>query len=341
MSRAQEYQKQQKYEAALSQVERVLVRDPLNNEALTLRQNLADTIYQRRQNQMAAETKLERANTLQNADEAMIAYSGEMNYPKDWRELAQKRRQSGEPQAVDALQEQNGSARRGMETRVYDISDLAAVPTQGGMMGGMMGGGVGAGPVGSPGTGMMGGGSMALSLRSLIEQSVNPESWYDNYPDRASGQITVHPESSSTKMAVSQTPEGHEKIAKLLAELRKSGGAQGLMDRFTATSRTTPEVTAVARQKNIPLVHVTKDSDMPENSDQVMTFVIPLRNVDAQTVAQNMMSMVPEYATLEANRDGNALIITDSASNVRRVMKMTQALDTHSCLRPLRSGHGG
>jgi general secretion pathway protein D len=93
----------------------------------------------------------------------------------------------------------------------------------------------------------------------------------------------------------------------------------------------TIEITTVARakQRNLPVVHVTKDSDVPEDKDDIMTFVIPVRYVDAQALSQNLMSLLPEYATLEANRDGNALIITDSASNVRRVMKIIQALDTH------------
>ncbi len=106
-----------------------------------------------------------------------------------------------------------------------------------------------------------------------------------------------------------------------------------LKDRNAAAVRTgkTLRVTTLSQAKteNLPVVHVIKNEDVPENSDEVMTFVIPVRYVDAQTLSQNLMSLLPEYATLEANRDGNALIITDSASNVRRVMKIIQALDTH------------
>jgi type II secretory pathway component GspD/PulD (secretin) len=98
-----------------------------------------------------------------------------------------------------------------------------------GSMGGMgMGsmGGYGMGGMGGMGMGMMGGGSMAMSLRNLIEQSIDPETWYDNYPDTAEAQVMLYPDSMPKKMAVSQTPEGHNKIAKLLAELRKALGTQ-------------------------------------------------------------------------------------------------------------------
>ena len=39
--------------------------------------------------------------------------------------------------------------------------------------------------------------------------------------------------------------------------------------------------------------------------------------------------MLPEYASLEANQDGNALIITDTTANIKRLMQIVAALDTH------------
>ncbi len=106
-----------------------------------------------------------------------------------------------------------------------------------------------------------------------------------------------------------------------------------LKDRGLAAVRSgkTIEVTTVqaAKVKNLNVIHVVKEGDVPEGKDDIMTFVIPVKYVDAQALAQNLASMLPEYATLEANRDSNALIITDSASNVRRIMKIIQALDTH------------
>jgi general secretion pathway protein D len=83
-----------------------------------------------------------------------------------------------------------------------------------------------------------------------------------------------------------------------------------------------------AKQMNIP---VTKGSD-PEGlaeGDEIVTHVLPLRYVTAAAVRQNLMSLLPEYATMEANADGNALIITDSTSNIKRLMKIVQALDSH------------
>ena len=42
-----------------------------------------------------------------------------------------------------------------------------------------------------------------------------------------------------------------------------------------------------------------------------------------------MAALIPEHASLEANEDGNALIITDTMANIQRLMKIVAALDTH------------
>ena len=98
------------------------------------------------------------------------------------------------------------------------------------MGGGMMGGGMGGMGMGGMGGGMMSGGYMsqfiAQNLRMLIEQSINPETWYDMYPDQAGadGTIMVYPDQQPKKLAVYQTPEVHKQIEDLLDQLRKSLG---------------------------------------------------------------------------------------------------------------------
>jgi general secretion pathway protein D len=64
-------------------------------------------------------------------------------------------------------------------------------------------------------------------------------------------------------------------------------------------------------------------------SDNVVTYVIPVRYVTASALRQNLQTLIPEYASLEANEDGNALIITDTTANIKRMMKIVAALDTH------------
>jgi len=108
----------------------------------------------------------------------------------------------------------------------------------GGMGGGMMGGGMGGG-MGGMGGGMggMGGGYggmggygqgsgyIAQDLVTLIEESIDPMSWYDLNED-ADGSIFPYPTQQPKKLAVYNTPEIHAEIEKLLEALRKSLGHQ-------------------------------------------------------------------------------------------------------------------
>ncbi len=102
----------------------------------------------------------------------------------------------------------------------------------GGMMGGMGGYG-GGGMMGGMGGGMMGGGMMggqgsmmqAQSLLQLIEETIEPDSWFD-LSDTGQGTIMAYPSQQPTKLAVMQTHEVHVEIEKLLEALRVSLGNQ-------------------------------------------------------------------------------------------------------------------
>jgi general secretion pathway protein D len=89
----------------------------------------------------------------------------------------------------------------------------------GGGMGGMYGGGMG---------GMYGGGGMqgyyqVESLIELIQESIEPDSWWEAGGD---GTITPYPRQQPKKLAVLQTPEIHKEIEKLLKEMGKALGNQ-------------------------------------------------------------------------------------------------------------------
>jgi general secretion pathway protein D len=95
------------------------------------------------------------------------------------------------------------------------------------------------------------------------------------------------------------------------------------------TGRTLRVVTLTkAKTMNLP---VTSGNDpktvMP--GDDMVTHIIPIRYADAVNLKKNLQSLLPEYATMEANQEGNALIITDTTANIRRLIEIVQALDTH------------
>ncbi|MGA1980721.1 MAG: hypothetical protein ABSG99_09225 [Sedimentisphaerales bacterium] len=87
MDSAVAYQSQQRYVEALGQLESLLAIDPLNNQALILKQTLEDMVGFRRQLEAQRESDKERVGTLIGTDEAMIPYAEELTHPKDWREI--------------------------------------------------------------------------------------------------------------------------------------------------------------------------------------------------------------------------------------------------------------
>jgi type II secretory pathway component GspD/PulD (secretin) len=101
----------------------------------------------------------------------------------------------------------------------------------GGMMGGSMGGG------GMMGGMMGGGGGMAgMSLSNLIQETVEPDSWFYN-SDLGEGTITLYPQQSPKKLVILATREVHRKVDTLLNDIRKSLGNQVSIEaRFLAVS---------------------------------------------------------------------------------------------------------
>ena len=92
MENAMAYQKQQRYEEALGQLESLLAIEPLNNMALTQKQMLEDTISFRKQLEVHKRADRGRVDVLWHTDEAGIPYAEELTYPKNWREIAAKRK---------------------------------------------------------------------------------------------------------------------------------------------------------------------------------------------------------------------------------------------------------
>jgi general secretion pathway protein D len=88
-------------------------------------------------------------------------------------------------------------------------------------------------------------------------------------------------------------------------------------------------VTLSGISKENTMVLTLRDPNQIEPSDSVVTCVIPVAHVTAAALLQNLQVLLPEYATLTANADGNALILTDTKTNIRRLLQIVAALDTH------------
>jgi general secretion pathway protein D len=83
-----------------------------------------------------------------------------------------------------------------------------------------------------------------------------------------------------------------------------------------------------AKKMNVP-VRYGSDPSQIEATDEVITQVIPLRYADAKQVREDIASLIPSHADFSANESSNALILTDTSANVRRIVEIVRALDTH------------
>lgn len=82
-----------------------------------------------------------------------------------------------------------------------------------------------------------------------------------------------------------------------------------------------------ANQQPIP-VHSGSDPEAIEPTDELITQVIPLRHADAMQLREDLEDIINPEAPFAANASSNALVITDTAANVRRVVEIINALDT-------------
>jgi len=130
--------------------------------------------------------------------------------------------------------------------------------------------------------------------------------------------------SDSRMTVISRQPIPLNEAVALINSILKERGLTTVL-----TGRTLKVVTlARAKKENIPVL-TGRDPNAVVAGDNVVTYVIPVAHVTATALKDNLEALRPEYASIEANEDGNALIITDTTANIKRLMQIVVALDTH------------
>ncbi len=85
------YQKQQRYKEALGQLQSLIAIDPLNQQALIMKDTLEDTIAFEEQLKVVKERQREKANLLLETSRSEIPYPKEVTISKDWLEISARR----------------------------------------------------------------------------------------------------------------------------------------------------------------------------------------------------------------------------------------------------------
>jgi type II secretory pathway component GspD/PulD (secretin) len=81
-----------------------------------------------------------------------------------------------------------------------------------------------------------------------------------------------------------------------------------------------------AKSRNIPVKSSNRPEDIPDNAE-IVTQIIPIRFVEARQLVSDLTSFVSPQATVVANEAGNAIVVTDTQSNIRHLTEIIRAID--------------
>jgi len=77
-------------------------------------------------------------------------------------------------------------------------------------------------------------------------------------------------------------------------------------------------------------IDTIKDGRPSRNRDRFVTRLVPLRYIDAAAITQTIKPLVSKDASLVAYAATNTIIVTDSESNIRRLLSILDAIDVES-----------
>jgi type II secretory pathway component GspD/PulD (secretin) len=82
-----------------------------------------------------------------------------------------------------------------------------------------------------------------------------------------------------------------------------------------------------AQTENLPVRTGNDPADIPQ-SDRMVTQIIPVRYTGAVDLIENLEPLLPDNSSMTANESSNAVVLTGTENNIRRVAEIIRALDT-------------
>lgn len=145
-----------------------------------------------------------------------------------------------------------------------------------------------------------------------------------NYLSEAAGFIIVLETEVKGKVDVwSQQPLSKDEAVNLLSSILNKNGYAAIRNGRTLTIVSRDE----AKKRDIPVKSGADPLAIPKN-DEMVTQVVPVRYANAVQMTKDLQPLLPTYANLSANESGNALVITDTQADIRRMVEIVKALDT-------------
>ncbi len=82
-----------------------------------------------------------------------------------------------------------------------------------------------------------------------------------------------------------------------------------------------------AKGRDIPVRSGNDPNDIPK-SEEMVTQIIPVRFINAVQLTRDLQPLIPSTATIASNEGGNAVVVTDTQTSIRRLAEIIRALDT-------------
>lgn len=180
-------------------------------------------------------------------------------------------------------------------------------------------------PTTLPGTGPGAGG---ITTRPGAKLSVNfKDARLDYVLDQLSqvaGYVIVPETTIEGRVSVmSKQPVSPEEAVVLLNTVLKTNGYTIIQQ-----ERILKVVSREKGKKSAPVYFGADASKIP-NSDEMITEVIPGGSVDAGKLRADLMPLLSPEADVTSNAGSNTIIVTDSASSIRRMVEIIAVLDQH------------
>ncbi len=121
---------------------------------------------------------------------------------------------------------------------------------------------------------------------------------------------------------ISRSPVNVDEAIGLIDSVLKDSGYSAVRQGRTLRIVTSEQ----ARFYAMPVVKGS-DPNAIESSDSMEYRILPIRYRSAEELAENLQPLMPEYAILQANKEGNVLLITDTRANIKRILEIVYALD--------------
>ncbi|MCF7972801.1 MAG: hypothetical protein K9N55_03190 [Phycisphaerae bacterium] len=144
------------------------------------------------------------------------------------------------------------------------------------------------------------------------------------YLSEKAGLVILSNDGLDQRMTViSKSPVGVDEAIDLINTVLKENG-------YTAFLRgRTLRVTTLSnsiREAGMKVDQTVDPNKMPV--DDTMQFqIVPIRYRDATQLAVNLQPLIPEYGSLQANQEGNVLMISDTRANIKRLLEIVRAMD--------------